>query len=61
MEGGVAKINQEVCAGCGVCVVKCPVEAISLHATSEHYTPPLTHPCARMDEEYKADLEKYGE
>jgi heterodisulfide reductase subunit A len=30
MEGGVAKVIEVACKGCGICVVECPAEAIQL-------------------------------
>ena len=43
-EEGLRSVNQDRCIGCGLCVSKCPAEAIHLKARSktDRYEPPKT-------------------
>ena len=58
----IATVDQNVCVACGICVTKCPTEALSLkkRSESEHYVPKLTHPQIRSSEEYEEDLKRYS-
>ena len=43
-EEGLRSVNQDRCIGCGLCVSRCPAEAIHLEARAkaDRYEPPKT-------------------
>lgn len=41
-------INEDLCKGCGICIVRCPMKVLG---AAEHLTPKGFHPAKMLNEE----------